>query len=68
MALVLVLIFLRYPAMQRFKYNVNIMDLVLVALVLGSIGYMLIDFEDFIYRAVTPYILGLGVRRDSAGV
>jgi TRAP transporter 4TM/12TM fusion protein len=53
-ALVLVLIFLRYPAMQRFKYNVNIIDVVLVCLALASIGYMLVDFEEFIYRAVTP--------------
>ncbi|MEW6533232.1 MAG: TRAP transporter fused permease subunit [Thermodesulfobacteriota bacterium] len=53
-ALVLTLIFLHYPAIKRFKYSVNVADLVLIALGLAAIGYMLVDFEEFIYRAVTP--------------
>ncbi len=52
--LVLTLIFLHHPATKRFKYNVTFMDLGLVLLTLACIGYMLIDFEDFIYRSVTP--------------
>lgn len=53
-ALVLCLIFLHYPAASRFKDKVNIFDVVLALLAMASIGYMLLDFEEFIYRAVTP--------------
>ncbi|MFZ5868283.1 MAG: TRAP transporter permease [Thermodesulfobacteriota bacterium] len=53
-ALVLTLIFLYYPALARYRKKVNLIDIILAALAVASIGYMLIDFEDFIYRAVTP--------------
>lgn len=53
-ALVLTLIFLYYPALTRYRKKVNLIDFILAALAVASIGYMLIDFEDFIYRAVTP--------------
>lgn len=55
-ALVLTLVFLHYPATKRFKYSVNVADLILIVLGLTAIGYMLVDFEEFIYRAVTPDI------------
>ncbi|MDQ1239270.1 MAG: hypothetical protein QG577_1455 [Thermodesulfobacteriota bacterium] len=51
---ILTLIFLHYPAFKRYKRKVNAVDIILVFLSLASIGYMLIDFEEFIYRAVTP--------------
>ncbi len=56
-AVVLTLIFLHFPASKRYKTNVSVIDIVLIALSLACIGYMLIDFEEFIYRAVTPDIL-----------
>lgn len=56
-AVVLTLIFLHFPASKRHKTNVSVIDIALIALSLASIGYMLIDFEDFIYRAVTPDLL-----------
>ncbi len=56
-AVVLTLIFLHFPASKRSKTNVSVIDLALIALSLACIGYMLIDFEDFIYRAVTPEVL-----------
>ena len=54
--LVLVLIFLHYPAARKFRSKVNVVDVILALLAAACIGYMLIDFEDFIYRAVTPNI------------
>lgn len=56
-AVVLTLIFLHYPASKRYKTNVSILDIVLIILSISCIGYMLVDFEDFIYRAVTPDVL-----------
>lgn len=53
-ALVLTLVFIHYPTSQRYKSKVNIIDIILLMASLICIGYMLYDFEDFIYRAVTP--------------
>jgi TRAP transporter 4TM/12TM fusion protein len=50
----LTLTFLYYPMAKRFKGKVNIFDIFLALLSIACIAYMLIDFEDFIYRAVTP--------------
>jgi TRAP transporter 4TM/12TM fusion protein len=56
-ALILILIFLHYPAARKFRSKVTILDIALVLLAVASIGYMLYDFEEFIYRAVTPETL-----------
>jgi TRAP transporter 4TM/12TM fusion protein len=53
-ALVLTLIFLYYPIAKKYRNKIGWLDLIPVILALASIGYMLIDFEDFIYRAVDP--------------
>ncbi|MBI4962856.1 MAG: TRAP transporter fused permease subunit [Desulfomonile tiedjei] len=53
-AVILVLVFLHYPALKKFKNKVNALDIILALLAASSIGYMLLDFEEFIYRAVTP--------------
>ncbi len=53
-ALILVLVFLHYPAASRFRDKVNFFDIILALLAILCIGYMFFDFEDFIYRAVTP--------------
>jgi TRAP transporter 4TM/12TM fusion protein len=53
-ALVLSLIFLYCPLAKKYRYKISLIDLIPLALTLASIGYMLIDFEEFIYRAVTP--------------
>ena len=53
-ALVLTLIFLYYPVAKKNRNKIGLLDLIPVVLVLASIGYMLIDFEEFIYRAATP--------------
>ncbi len=56
-AVVLTLIFLHYPASKRHKTNVSPIDIILIILSISCIGYMLVDFEEFIYRAVTPDIM-----------
>src|SRR5512134_2732053 len=51
---VLFLTFLVFPASRRFKGRINWLDLVLSLLGIAVIAYMLVDFEDFIYRSVVP--------------
>jgi len=53
-ALLLALSFLYYPLSKRFRGRITLFDVILSLLGLACIGYMLLDFEDFIYRAVTP--------------
>lgn len=53
-ALLLALSFLYYPLSKRFRGKITFFDVILSLLGLACIGYMLFDFEDFIYRAVTP--------------
>lgn len=53
-ALLLALSFLYYPLSKRFRGRITLFDVVLSLLGLACIGYMLLDFDDFIYRAVTP--------------
>ncbi len=53
-AFLLTLSFLYYPMSKRFKGKINVVDIVLALASIACIAYMLIDFEDFIYRAVTP--------------
>ena len=55
-ALVLTLIFLYYPMAKKYRNKIGWLDLIPVVLALASIGYMLIDFEEFIYRAVDPVL------------
>jgi TRAP transporter 4TM/12TM fusion protein len=56
-ALILTLIFLYYPMAGRFKNRVQVIDILLALLSIACIAYMLYDFEDFIYRSVTPETL-----------
>jgi TRAP transporter 4TM/12TM fusion protein len=53
-ALLLALSFLYYPMTPKSKGRVTLIDIGLAVSGLASISYMLFDFEDFIYRAVTP--------------
>jgi TRAP transporter 4TM/12TM fusion protein len=53
-AFLLALSFLYYPLTARHKGRITLFDVGLSVLGLACIGYMLFDFEDFIYRAVTP--------------
>jgi len=53
-AFLLALSFLYYPASPKYKGKITLIDIGLAALGLACIGYMLFDFEEFIYRAVTP--------------
>jgi TRAP transporter 4TM/12TM fusion protein len=53
-AFMLVLSFLYYPMAKKYKGKINIVDIILVLAAVACILYMFIDFEDFIYRAVTP--------------
>lgn len=53
-AFLLALSFLFYPFSKRFKTRISIFDIILALAGLATILYMLVDFEDFIYRAVTP--------------
>jgi TRAP transporter 4TM/12TM fusion protein len=51
---VLFLTFLVFPSLKRFKNRIVWYDIVLALLAIVPIVYMLIDFEDFIYRSVIP--------------
>ena len=53
-AFLLALSFLFYPMAKRFKGKINIIDIILALASIACILYMLLDFEEFIYRAVTP--------------
>lgn len=58
-AFLLALSFLYYPLTVKHKGRITWFDVGLSVLGLACIGYMLFDFEDFIYRAVTPEIWDL---------
>src|SRR4030043_1246924 len=51
---VLFLSFLVFPSFKRFKNRIIWYDFVLALLGIAVIVYMLIDFDDFIYRSVVP--------------
>jgi TRAP transporter 4TM/12TM fusion protein len=53
-AFMLFLGFLVFPMVKRKKYRIGWYDFVLALLGVSTIVYMLMDFEEFIYRAVTP--------------
>jgi len=53
-AFVLFLGFLVFPPLKKFKHRIAWYDVGLALLGVSTIIYMLIDFEEFIYRAVTP--------------
>ena len=51
---VLFLSFLIFPSVKRFKNRIVWYDYLLALLGIVVIVYMLVDFEDFIYRSVVP--------------
>jgi TRAP transporter 4TM/12TM fusion protein len=51
---VLLLCFLLFPAARRFRDRIMWFDLALSALGVAVIAWLLIDFDEFIERAVTP--------------
>jgi len=51
---VLFLSFLVFPSFKRFKSRVIWYDFLLAFLGIAVIVYMLIDFDEFIYRSVIP--------------
>ena len=53
-AIILFLTFLVFPSLKRFKNRLLWYDVVLALLSLAVIVYMLVEFDDFIYRAVVP--------------
>lgn len=53
-AFVLFLGFLVFPPYRKSKQRLAWYDVLLALLGVATIGYMLFDFEEFIYRAVTP--------------
>ena len=53
-AFLLALSFLYYPASPKYKGKIALIDIIFAVLGLACIAYMLFDFEEFIYRAVTP--------------
>jgi len=52
--MVLFLCFLVFPAAARFRDRLMWWDVIFALLAVASIAYMLLDFDKFIYRAVTP--------------
>lgn len=57
--LVLVLIFLIYPANRRFRDKGIAIDIVLALMAFASLLYPLTNFEEFIYRVANPLSLDL---------
>ncbi len=55
---VLFLSFLVFPSFKRFKNRIIWYDYLLALLGIATIVYMLIDFDQFIYRSVVPNFLG----------
>ncbi len=51
---VLFLLFLLFPAAKRLRNRIRWFDVALSLLGLATIGHVLVDFDDFIERAVTP--------------
>ena len=51
---VLFLCFLLFPAAKRFRDRIQWFDVALSLLGVATIAYLLVDFDDFIERAVTP--------------
>ncbi len=51
---VLFLSFLVFPSFKRFKNRIVWYDYILALLGIAVIVYMLVDFDDFIYRSVIP--------------
>src|SRR4030042_3330855 len=51
---VLFLSFLVFPSFKRFKNRIIWYDFVLALLAIAAIVYMLVDFNQFIYRSVVP--------------
>jgi TRAP transporter 4TM/12TM fusion protein len=51
---VLFLSFLVFPSFKRFKNRIIWYDFILALLGITVIVYMLVDFDDFIYRSVVP--------------
>ena len=51
---VLFLLFLLFPASKRFRGRIQWFDVLLSLIGVATIAYLLIDFDDFIERAVTP--------------
>jgi len=62
-AFVLFLLFLLFPAAKRFQARIAWFDVALSLLAVATIAWVLVDFDDFIERAVTPtrWDLFLGV-------
>ncbi|HET8542359.1 MAG TPA: TRAP transporter fused permease subunit [Anaeromyxobacter sp.] len=56
---VLALLFLVFPAARRFRDRIRWWDVALSLLGVASIAWILVDFEDFIERVVTPSRLDL---------
>jgi TRAP transporter 4TM/12TM fusion protein len=56
---VLFLCFLLFPAAKRFRNRILAIDVALSLLAVATIAYLLVDFEAFIERAVTPTRLDL---------
>jgi TRAP transporter 4TM/12TM fusion protein len=54
LAAILVLTFLVYPPLARFRKRVTIFDIVLVAAAIAVSGYVLLNFESVIYRVNSP--------------
>ncbi len=51
---VLFLLFLLFPASKRFRSRIQWFDVLCSLVGVATIAYLLIDFDDFIERAVTP--------------
>ena len=58
-AMVLFLSYLVFPPSKKARRSIAWYDVCLALLGVATIAYMLIDFEDFIYRAVTPNLADL---------
>jgi TRAP transporter 4TM/12TM fusion protein len=56
---VLFLTFLLYPGWKQARDRIHPFDLVLAFAAVGSLGYILIDFDQFVYRSAIPNTLDM---------
>ncbi|MGQ9674864.1 MAG: TRAP transporter permease [Chloroflexota bacterium] len=59
LAVALVLTFLIYPMAARWRKGLSPIDIVLAVVGAVAVGYILVDFEEFIYRSTSPTTLDL---------
>ena len=57
--IVLLISFIRFPGTPSQRSRLTVFDWLLIAATLVALGWPLVDFDRFVYRAATPYAIDL---------